>query len=70
MQQMQPGTHGNASLLQLLKDPLDVDGEGEWELAAPLLRVGGRDDVRCGSVVWPLCILAIVVPHQVLQVAR
>lgn len=58
-------THDDAPLLQLLEDRSDLEGEGERELAASLLRVRGRDDAHVRFVR-----LAVMMPDQVLQVAR
>lgn len=61
------GAYSDSSLLQLLEDSPDRDGEGERQLAASLLGVRGREDsdvgfVRLGRV---LCVELL---HQVLQV--
>lgn len=62
-------THSDAPLLQLLEDLLDVDGEAEWELAASLLRVGGRDDADVRFVRLRR-VFGVILLDQVLQVTR
>lgn len=62
-------THDDAPLLQLLEDRSDLEGEGERELAASLLRVRGRDDAHV-RFVRLAGVLAVMMPDQVLQVAR
>lgn len=64
-----PHVTGDAPLLQLLEDSFDVNGEGERELAASLLRVRRRDDVdvRFVRLSW---VLSVEVLNQILQVAR
>jgi len=63
------GTHGDAPPLQLLEDVGDGHGEAERQLAAPLLRVGGRNDADVGPV-GPSRVPAVEPLQQVLQVSR
>ena len=62
-------THSDAPPLQLLEDLVDVDGEAEWELAASLLRVGGRDDADVRFVRLRR-VFGVILLDQVLQVTR
>ena len=60
-------TYHNAMFGQLIEDNVYVDRESEGELAAALLRVGGRDNVNAGPgglAIWR----REVFPDQILHV--